>query len=198
MPFVSAAYIDSLGYIDSDELVLNNVPVGSHPETGDVFLVPDKDRFAGTYALGVQGVGKSGLLENLIAFDVTNDKAVIVIDPHGDLITHCLAQMPANRLHTTYVLDMEDEGYPFGVNIFGAGKLDTNVAQIQAVDRVMHVFEVQWRDVLNQQHLPRYVRAAIITLLANPGSTLVDMQKLFHDDTVRHEMLKNVTEPTVL
>ena len=118
MPFVSAAYIESLGYTDSDELVLNNVPVGSHPETGDVFLVPDKDRFAGTYVLGVQGVGKSGELENLIAFDVTNDKAVIVIDPHGDLITHCLAQMPASLLHKVFVLDMEDEAYPFGLNLF--------------------------------------------------------------------------------
>jgi hypothetical protein len=75
--------------------------------------------------------------------------------------------------------------------------MDSSITQIQAVDRVMHVFEVLWRDVLNQQHLPRYVRAATIVLLANPGSTLVDMHRLFLDDAVRMEMLKNVTDQTV-
>src|SRR5581483_9873762 len=103
----------------------------------------------------------------------------------------------AYRLNQTYLLDMEDEAYPFGVNVFATGKLETSVAATQAVERIMHIFEVLWADVLSQQNLPRYVRAATITLLSNPGSTLVDMYRFLLDDQVRKRMLQRITEPTV-
>jgi len=40
-------------------------PVGYHPETIDTLFLPYKLRYSGMYILGVQGTGKSGLLENL-------------------------------------------------------------------------------------------------------------------------------------
>src|SRR5205823_3805549 len=135
----------------------------------DGLLLPNTDRYAGTYVLGVQGTGKSGLLQNLITSDMQAGHSVIVIDPHGDLIQHCLAQVPDHRIADTFMLDMEDEDFPFGVNIFSTGKLNSSLAQTQAVERLMHIFEVLWPDVLSQQNLPRYVRAAAITFLANPG-----------------------------
>ncbi len=168
------------------------------PETKDVFVIPNQDRYAGTYILGVQGTGKSGLLKDLIDHDAAAGQAVIAVDPHGDLIDHCLAVLPPHRLAQTYFLDMEDEAYPFGVNVFAAvGKLGTSVAQAQAVDRLMHIFEVLWTDVLSQQHLPRYIRAAAITFLSNPGATLVDMYAFLTDKRVRTHMLKQVPDLTV-
>ncbi len=197
MPFISEAHRQSLGEREHAQLLAAHLPFGTHPGTGDTLFTTDKDRYAGTYVQGVQGVGKSGLLENLIAYDILLDNAVIGIDPHGDLTHHCLAQLPDEKLSKTYVFNLEDEAYPFGINLFASHKLNTSIAQAQAVDRVMHVFEVLWPDVLGQQHLPRFVRAATIALFANPGSTLVDMHKFLLDDKMRHEMLKNVTDPTV-
>ena len=197
MSFYARRYLDSLSAEEREHLFRTNSPLGFHPDAGDELLLEDKDRFAGMYVLGVQGVGKSGLLENLIIHDAEVGNAVIVLDPHGDLVSHCLAELPSYRIPQTYVLDMEDEAYPFGANVFAAGSLTTDVQRSQAVDRIMHVFEVLWADVLSQQHLPRYVRAATITLLANPGATLVDMHAFLLDPDVRYRMLQHVTDPTV-
>ncbi|HVB22289.1 MAG TPA: hypothetical protein VNG51_10115 [Ktedonobacteraceae bacterium] len=197
MPFVSSAYAAFEGAEGYSHLQRSHVNVGYHPETGDDLLIPDSDRYAGTYILGVQGSGKSGLLEQLIAADITTGHAVIVIDPHGDLVMKCLSHIPPSRLNDTYLLDMEDEDYPFGVNIFSSGSKQSSVAQTQAVERLMHIFEVLWPDVLSQQNLPRYVRAAAITFLANPGATLVDMYRFLLDASVRAAMLQHVTDSSV-
>lgn len=197
MPYFSQDYLASLGDVKRARIFTTHTPIGHHHETRDQFFIPTVDRYAGTYILGVQGVGKSRLLENLIAHDVHMDRAVIVIDPHGDLTVRCIAQLPENKIPKAYLLDMEDEKYPFGLNIFSGYMLDTIFAQSQAVDRVMHVFEALWSDILSQAYLNRYLRVSCITLLANPGTTLADMHPMLTDDSIRRQMLKNVTEPSV-
>lgn len=197
MPFISEAYLRTISKDKRHHIDHEHVTLGFHPETHDMLAVPTVDRYAGTYVIGVQGVGKSGLLENLIAHDAQAGNAIIVIDPHGDLITHCLGQLPQHRMADTYLLDMEDETYPFGINLFSAGTSRSSVARTQAVDKIMHIFEVLWADVLAQQNLPRYVRAATIVFLDNPGATLVDMYAFLLDDLVRQRMLQHVTDPTV-
>lgn len=197
MPYVSEGYLKSISDDKRRHLARSAVTLGIHPETGDRLSVSDVDRYAGTYVLGVAGVGKSGLLESLISHDAQTGNAIIVIDPHGDLITHCLSQLPQHRLIDTYLLDMEDEAYPFGINMFHAGRLESSVAKTGAVGRLMHIFEVLWPDVLSQQHLPRYIRAAAMVFLDNPGTTLVDMYAFLLDNQVRQRLLQNVTDPTV-
>ncbi len=175
--------------------------LGVHPETEDGFLVSMQDRYSGMYILGVQGVGKSGLLEDLILQDILTGNAVIVIDPHDDLIKDCIAQLPSflpgDMLEKIYLLDMEDEAYPFGLNVFANVNQSSSIALAQSIDRIMHVFEVVWPEVKSQQYLPRYLRAAIIALIANPGSTLVDMYAFLTNDSVRHRMLQAVTDQSV-
>ncbi|HVB24072.1 MAG TPA: hypothetical protein VNG51_19195 [Ktedonobacteraceae bacterium] len=197
MPFVSDAYYQALSPDKQKELLKTHLLLGYQPETHDHLCVPDVDRYPGMYVCGVQGTGKSALLENMVAHDTKVGNSIIVLDPHGDLITHCLAQLPPDRLAKTYLLDMEDEQFPFGVNVFATGKLDTDLARTQAVERIMHIFEVLWDDVLKQQNLPRYVRAATITLLANPGSTLVDMYAMLTNEAYRARLLANVTDTSV-
>ena len=197
MPFVSQPYMASLSADQHRSLVSAHTNIGYHPETYDELHIPQIDRYAGTYVLGVQGSGKSGLMQNLIVADMQAGHAVTVIDPHGDLTAACLHHVPPERMQDVFLLDMEDEGFPFGVNIFSTGKLTSSLAATQAVERLMHIFEVLWPDVLSQQNLPRYVRAAAITFLCNPGSTLVDMHSFLQDGAVRSKMLANVTDPTV-
>jgi hypothetical protein len=200
MPFFSESYLDSLSKSKRNELYNTCTFLGYHPETQDYFLIPDTDRYAGMYVLGVQGVGKSSLLESLIYQDIEKGHAVFVIDPHGDLIDHVIGQVEADDETTCnrmFLFDMQDEAHPFGVNVFSGQKHQSSIAITQAVDRVMHIFEVLWGDVLNQQNLPRYLRAATIVLFANPGSTLVDMYDFLLNDSLREKMLKNVTDPTI-
>jgi hypothetical protein len=175
----------------------NHTSIGYHPETYDELLVPNIDRYSGTYVLGVQGSGKSGLLQNNITADMHNGHAVIVIDPHGDLVKDCLSHVPTHRLGDTYLLDMEDTAFPFGCNIFSTGKLTNDILLTQAVERILHIFYVLWPEVVSQQNLPRYLHAATLTMLANPGTTLVDMHTFLQDQLFRNRLLANVTDMSV-
>src|SRR6266487_5609331 len=197
MPFISSAYTDYLGPDKRAQLYRTHSRLGYHPETLDDLLVSTSDRYAGMYILGVQGSGKTGLLENLIAADMRAGHAIIVIDPHGDLTQACVSQVPDSRVGDTYLLDMEDEAYPFGANVFSTGKLTKSLDHTQAIERLLHLFEVLWREVLSQQNLPRYLRMATIVFLDNPVTTLVDMYAFLLDASVRGTMLTQVTDPTV-
>ncbi len=176
----------------------SHLPLGVHPETKDTFFVPLTDLFSGTLLQGVQGVGKSGLMENLIAYSIRLGLSVIVVDPHGDLVDHAVAQLPDTVLDRVSLLDMTDEEYPFGVNVFSVQQNSSSIAQAQSIDRIVHIFNVLWPETEAQQNLPRYLRAAIITLLANPGSTLVDMYRILRRPSERQVLLQRVTDPTVL
>jgi hypothetical protein len=191
--FVTRAYLEGM---PSGERA-RHMPLGYHPNTGDVLLVSDTDRYAGMRILGKAGYGKSGLLEWMIHQDAVHGNAVIVIDPHSDLVTKCIAGLPVTDAARTYLLDMEDEDYPFGVNVFAHRPFKTGIEHEQAINRITHIFEVLWPQVMEQQNLPLYVQTAIIALLANPGMTLVDMRRFLTDRTFRTQLLANVTDPTV-
>lgn len=200
MPFISPPYMAGL---DADRR-RSLASIGYHPETHDELFIPNLDRYPGMYMLGVQGSGKSALLQNLVTADIqagTADiqagNAVIVIDPHGDLVTACLSHVPAQRLGDTFLLDMEDEAYPFGINLFNTTKFKTSLERAQAVERNMHIFEVLWPEVTHQQYVPLYLPNAVQVFLDNPGKTLVDMLRFFQDDGFRAGLLRNVTDPAI-
>jgi hypothetical protein len=196
MTFIDRQYLAGVPARGRIEFVLNHVNLGYHPETKDDFYVHINDRYSGVYISGMPGSGKSSLEENMIIQDA-EDKAVIVLDPHMDMVTRLIGKLSGMRLPDAYLLDMTDEDYPFGINIFNTGNLTNDMAITQAVERILHVFEVVWPDVLSQQYLPRYLRMAIQAFLASPGVTLPDMYNFLLDDAYRRQLLQNVTDPAI-
>lgn len=180
MTFVSSAYLNKHRLFH-----ISHTLFGYHPETQDQLYIPNNDLYAGTYITGVQGSGKSRLLQNRITADIGAEQAVIVFDAHGDLVQNCIGQVPDYLLRRAFLLDVEDEAHPFGVNIFSSGRLNNSVDTTRAVSRIMHIFEVLWPEVTTQQNLPRYLLAAALTLLANPGTTLLDMYTLLQEQPYR-------------
>src|SRR5260370_19681422 len=94
------------------------LPLGYDPETGLARWLPGKDRNQSTYILGAAGLGKTAVTINMVVADVTAGNAVFLIDPHGDAVDAVLERLPQSCLHRVSVLDMLDEEYPFGINIF--------------------------------------------------------------------------------
>src|SRR5947209_4137455 len=111
-------YLASLDDTAMRQLCLWQTNFGYHPQTRDELYIPNSDRYKGTYILGRPGFGKSGLLQNLVIADMLSARSVIVIDPHEDLIDNCLHHVPRWRMPKTFVLDMRDEQFPFGINVF--------------------------------------------------------------------------------
>ena len=67
------------------------------------------------HVLGPTGTGKSTLLANLITQDIADGRAVVVIEPKGDLVDDVLARIPAERQDDVVVLDPSDSA-PVGLN----------------------------------------------------------------------------------
>lgn len=172
--------------------------LGKDTETGEQVTIADIDRYTATYVLGNTGTGKSGFLKTQINQDIAMGNAVIVIDPHGDLANECMAALPPGSVANTFVLDMEDEVYPFGLNIFGeAGTFETDVERSAAIQRIYHIFEILWPEIEHQQYLPTLLKNTTAVFLDNPGHTLYDMMRFFRDPTFRASMLAHVKDRTI-
>ena len=57
------------------------------------------------HVIGPTGTGKSTLLGNLIGQDIQDGRAVVVIEPKGDLVADVLARVPAHRVPDIVLLD---------------------------------------------------------------------------------------------
>lgn len=199
MKYFSQAYLKNMSLEERDHIAATHYPLGYHPITDDILSLPVQDRAMGMYVLGVQGMGKSSFQVNQIAYGMRTGDALIVIDPHGDLIIDSIAHVPPERFAYVSLLDMEDIEYPFGLNILNIGTDMSNpIAVAQAIDRLMHVFEVIWPDVLAQAHLPRFLRAACIALMSNLGTTLLDMHPFLVDSVYRNKLLRAVKDQSVV
>ena len=166
--------------------------LGKGLSVGETVSIPDIERQSGTYILGVQGVGKSSLLEHLIFQDICKGYAVIVLDPYGDLIDHAIAQLPEEKVAKTFIFDIEDIAYPFGLNLFNVA-LDASIAeQTQAQDRILHVFEKCFPET-SRMLLEKYLGniAPVFFANAQKGYAMTDIPKFLRDDTFRVKLLRN-------
>src|SRR5450755_1926133 len=159
-------------------------------ETGEMVTVRDEDRNAAMYLLGIQGSGKSSLIESMVYQDACKGHAIILLDPHYDLIKNVLSQLPQPRLKDTYLLDITDLDYPFGLNIFDATGLQN---EAQAVDRVVSVFQKIFPSDHEGRLLKKVLKIITITLLSTPGMTLADIPRLLSDEAFRSYLGGNVT-----
>jgi hypothetical protein len=87
--------------------VTADITLGQDVATGAPITVSAQQLCSGSYVLGVQGVGKSSLLEQIACQLLEQDESVIVFDPHGQLIDNIIRRMPENRLPDTFHLDLK-------------------------------------------------------------------------------------------
>ncbi len=194
MPFYSPAHLKA-----HPEITAHGLSLGRDARTADELVIPDRDRTMSLHIIGKAGSGKSSELKNLIYQDgLDPTKAVILVDPHGDAVDEVIAELAQAAIARTFVLDMRDEAYPFGLNVFSmAGALTTEEERSQTVSRIYHVFKLLWPEVEKQQYLPMLLRYAIIALLDYPGATLVDMLDFFRKDEFRAQILSKVHDKSI-
>ncbi len=170
--------------------------LGVDLQTGEKITVNDKERRSGMYILGVQGRGKSSLLVSLVAQDLEKGYAVIVFDAHDDLIRHVIALLPPDRLNKTYLLDLDDTEYPYGLNLFACSDPMNELERAIVVERVLHVFERLWPD-LKGILLEKLLRYITLTFLECPSYSLIDIRRLLWDDDFRDSLVSHLTNEEV-
>lgn len=145
------------------------------------------------HVIGPTGVGKSTLLVGLIAQDIAAGRGVIVLDPKGDLVADVLDQVPASRTGDVIVLDPTDDERPVGLNLL-AGADDAPELVVEQVAGIFHqLYSAFWGPRTDD-----ILRAALMTLVSEPGMTLCEVPLLLTDANFRRRLVGRVDDPVAL
>jgi hypothetical protein len=142
------------------------------------------------HVLGPTGSGKSTLLLNLITQDMTAGRAVVVIEPKGDLIADVLERIPPGRIGDVVLLDPSDTVRPVGLNPLALGGRSPELAADQLLGLFHSLYAAHWgprtHDILG---------ASLLTLARLPGMTLAALPLLLTDAGFRRRVLRGVDDP---
>lgn len=148
-----------------------------------------EDAFRHTHIIGPTGVGKSTLMQHLIKADIAAGLSVVLIDPKGDLATDTLSLIPRHRYKNVVVID------PTLPNPVGINPLSTSQEKRALVtDGLLAVF----RGLFPSAFGPRtsdIMHASLLTLMAKPDSTLVQLPALLTDAKFRHSLTAKINDP---
>jgi hypothetical protein len=145
------------------------------------------------HVLGPTGTGKSTLLNNLIGQDVGAGRAVVVVDPQGDLVTDVLERLPAQRRDDVIVLDPADSGAPVGLNpLLTRGRNPEVVA-----DGLLAVFKGLYGDALGPRSQD-ILHACLLTLTHRSDASLVMLPLLLTNAGFRRSLTAGIHDPVAL
>ena len=152
-----------------------------------------EQRLRHIHIMGATGTGKSTLLHSLIAQDIHAGNGLMVIDPHGDLITTILASIPQSRVHDVVLIDPTDRDFPVGFNILST--YSDVEKEIVASDLValFKRFSTSWGDQMNS-----VLANAIMALVYNTKQFHIgDVRKMLVDAQYRNIILATATDPDI-
>jgi len=159
-----------------------------------VFGIKAKDRLGHLYVLGKTGVGKSTLLLNMAIQDIERGNGCCVIDPHGDVANTLLDYVPEHRIRDVIYFNAADIEHPIAFNpLADVDRKNRHLVTSSIIAALRKIWSDSWGPRL--EHILRF---SILTLLHNPGSTLLDIQPLLTDADFRAKRLLTVTTEAIL
>jgi hypothetical protein len=142
------------------------------------------------HVVGPTGTGKSTLLLNLIAQDMAAGRAVVVIEPKGDLIESVLERIPATRTADVVLLDPSDTERPVGLNPLALNGRSPELAADQLLGLFHSLYLANWgprtHDILG---------ASLLTLARARGMSLAALPLLLTDAGFRRLVVAGVADP---
>ena len=186
--------------IAGGEGALVGVTTGS--DAGRPVHFPDRQFERHTFFLASSGMGKSTLMQHIVEHKLRlkaegrDDTAIVVIDPHADLIEAILPLVPEEVIGMTKLIDLGNAERLPGINL-----LDAHIFghRERVVDALLGMFRAQWEYWGPQ--MERYMRLGLTTLHAANGRrapdeqhTLLDLRRLLTDAGHRRWVLGDVSE----
>jgi hypothetical protein len=161
-----------------------------------IYLSED-DRRRHIYIIGKTGVGKTELLKDMVMQDIRSGKGLCFMDPHGDAIEDILKLIPPERAEDVIYFNPGDSERPMGLNLLEAQTEDEKHFVATAVINMMYKLFDPYKTGIVGPRFEHAVRNAILTVLAEPGSTFVEVMRVLTDANFVQELLPKVTDPIV-
>lgn len=151
-------------------------------------------------------MGKSTLMHHIITHkmnqkaDGADHDAIVVIDPHADLVNSLLQHVPTNIIDQVRLIDLADESRAPGINL-----LDTRVFQdrdrtADSVVRVARGLWDQWGPRMQSilEHVVKTLHEANDHTDPDQQSTILDGLTLLTDSDFRGKILARIQDPFLL
>jgi type IV secretory pathway TraG/TraD family ATPase VirD4 len=130
---------------------------------------------------------------NLIEQDMSAGRAVVVIEPKGDLIADVLRRVPPARVGDVVLLDPADTARPVGLNPLQLNGRSPELAADQLLGLFHSLYAAHWgprtHDILG---------ASLLTLTRTPSMSLAALPLLLTDAGFRRRVLRGVDDPVGL
>ena len=162
------------------------------------FGIKNKDRSRHMYVIGMTGMGKSTMLENLAIQDIQSGEGVAFIDPHGGTAEKLLSYIPEHRIKDVVYFAPFDDEHPISFNVLE--DVDPKRRHL-VVDGLMSSFKKIFVDSDGKGTFSarmEYILQNILhALLEYPDSTLLGVNRMLSDKDYRKKVVDNVTDPSV-
>ncbi len=156
-----------------------------------------KDRMQHIYIIGKTGVGKSELLKDLVLQDIKAGKGVCFMDPHGDAVEDILKLIPPERAEDVVYFNPSDVERPLGMNLLEARTEDEKHFAATSIINLMYKLFDPYKTGIVGPRFEHGVRNAMLTVMAEPGNTFVEVMRAMTDASYVQKLLPKVTDPIV-
>jgi hypothetical protein len=174
---------------DAPGLMLGEIPAGGEAIP---IKLPDSLRDRHCYIIGRSGSGKTNIIRLMLQQDICYGNGVGVLAPEQELITdEILPYMPEERIDDVVYVDPSNTTYPIPLNpLYLEPDSDIDLC----VDDNLTIFKRLMGDI--QPRMEEILRQTLYALLARPGSTLLDVERLLSrtDEAVRKEIIRTAKD----
>lgn len=157
------------------------------------FGIKIDDRRRHVYFIGKTGMGKTGVLRNMIIQDIQAGHGVGFVDPHGEAAEELLDFIPKERIKDVVYFNPADLDYPISFNVME--HVPTEQRHLVA-SGMMGVFKKIWPDVWSAR-MEYILNNTILSLLEYPGSTLLGINRMLADSEYREKVVDKIKDPVV-
>ena len=191
------------------EALTVGAPVGQEDlADGGVRIVrfpPDAMRRHHLYVARTQ-MGKSTLMSHVVGNRLLekaagrDDDAVVVVDPHADLVQGILERTPNGLGERVRLIDLGDKERSCGINLLDVHVFRDRDTTVDTIVRVAHGLWDQWGSRMQAilEHTLKALYEANRTLPRDEQYTLLDARLMLTDEDFRNKVLRRVRDPYIL
>lgn len=150
-----------------------------------------EDRRRHLYIVGKTGMGKTTLLQNMIAGDLEATRGLCLVDPHGDLADAIAGLVPKHRTNDVIFFDAASRDCAVGFNPLACsdpGRIDQVTSAVVSAFKKIHE---SWGPRLEDT-----LRNAVFAMVEQ-GGDLMSVMRLLGEKTYREHVVPNILDEVV-
>ena len=156
---------------------------------------------------GGSGTGKTTLMSHSVIYAMRqkalgeNSAAIVVVDPHGDMISDLLARVPPEVAHHVRLIDLSDPDRVAGINVlspeFSPNRDATAALLVDVMSRHWEFWGPDMASILSHSVMTLHEANSHPDVPREEAYTLLDVRHLWRDGAFRRRVLEKVSEATL-